>query len=290
MNDPQPFTQQDWERLNAVHSEQAALAQRVAELEGTMTLVRVWKGEDEMKIAGLTQFHGGRLDQLEETVRSLARGALLLQSDLAALEQRLPADGVPREDDPEALRDMLEDARGDFDRVREAMRVPVEPHQTLTDRVIERAERLDEFMRVIVAATDEHGLCEGWTLGALANDAKLSIERDRVTQTALGELRYALGLSGHSTVQEMVEAVSKLRGTIDGMREAVNPPAPTPPPSIAVNINGAWLQLRDGDALSVGATWVQMLDEQSGPKLAALRLGKGVTLGERPPSGLEGKA
>lgn len=41
----------------------------------------------------------------------------------------------------QALRDMLEDARAELNMIREALGVPVEPHQTLHERVLEAARR-----------------------------------------------------------------------------------------------------------------------------------------------------
>jgi hypothetical protein len=41
----------------------------------------------------------------------------------------------------EATRDMLNDARTELDMIREALGVPVEPHQTLSERVLEAAQR-----------------------------------------------------------------------------------------------------------------------------------------------------
>lgn len=44
-------------------------------------------------------------------------------------------------DEIEATRDMLNDARTELSMVREALGVPVEPHQTLSERVLEAARR-----------------------------------------------------------------------------------------------------------------------------------------------------
>jgi hypothetical protein len=51
-----------------------------------------------------------------------------------------------REDECAALRDMLEDARGQLDTIRTALGVPYEPHQNVDERMLEAAREAGKLL------------------------------------------------------------------------------------------------------------------------------------------------
>jgi hypothetical protein len=91
--------------------------------------------------------------RLEEAAASVTRAADRIEESARRIGQQFEPgyggngerliealESVPQADEAVALRDMLESARADMEVIREALGVPVEPHQSLVERMVEAAK------------------------------------------------------------------------------------------------------------------------------------------------------
>ena len=153
---------------------------------------------DEARQAARTaRMMSGPSDATQPTEYAMA-GALALAAKLAATP---PAQA--QSDDLEALRDMLDSARTDLDMLREALRVPVEPHQSLAERMLEAAQA--QYVQLdagLIEFIEAHGdvrfsRCrEGSINGPIRWDVEYGYHDDEVRAPTLAEaIRAAIAAS-----------------------------------------------------------------------------------------------
>jgi hypothetical protein len=85
-------------------------------------------------------------DRIEESARRIGQQ---FEPGYGGNGERLieALESVPQADEAAALRDMLESARSDLEVIRDALGVPVEPHQSLIERMAEAAQAKGDARR-----------------------------------------------------------------------------------------------------------------------------------------------
>ncbi|MEX3984112.1 hypothetical protein AB4Y45_34730 [Paraburkholderia sp. EG287A] len=141
--------------------------------EGTMS-------EDDFE---LVSEDNGRVSEIADAaIAAMAEPAEVVEPVKNAFGMTLPL-STP-EDEKQALRDMLEDARAELEALRIALGVPEEPHQSIHERMLERAREIG-------------------ILQAYRRDYEKVI-RERDYAAGSWGLRELKGLSGENTVSHLV--------------------------------------------------------------------------------------